>query len=247
MKNKLFILLVFFSFLIISCKNERPKAKANFKFVYLENGGISLKHTGIGLFSTWVVDNKDTIARFDKNPVYYFKENGLHKVRLIVYDEDQYLMGSNAVSEYDSQEQTVEISGVPKKVKMEYLKIIEVPFYDKYGDAWDYDGSGPDIKFSLYYYNENNQSVGLYSPQYDNVSRADLPIEWPLNVLSVLNGENDYRIIQVTENTNSKFAHTLNTYDTYLRANGYPSVATFTNPYSYDFRYKYEIGFSYYK
>ena len=119
MKNNILILGLLF--LIISCKNDRPKANANFKFIYLENGGVSMKHTGIGYFPKWIVDDTITINQSDQNVVYYFKDNGIHKIKLMVYDPDAYVNSSITDEGVDTEEQTVEISGVPQRLKIEYI------------------------------------------------------------------------------------------------------------------------------
>jgi len=249
MKNILFILLLFCSFIVISCKNDRSKANANFKFIYLENGGISLKHTGMGSSTIWIIDNKDTISTWEKNPVYYFKDNGQHKVKLVVSEitNDFYMNAADNNGEQDSKEQTVEIKNVPQFIKIEYVKIIQIPFYTDNGDLWDNDYTGPDVKLNLHYYNEKNIFSTQSSPLYNNLYYADLPIDWkPTTLFSAMNGLGGGRSMVVTENTNAAFEHIVDLQDDYFRKNGYPTIATFEDRYV-QYPYKYEIGFTYYK
>ena len=148
MKNKIYIILlaIVCSVSFLSCKKDKEeKPVADFTYIYIDQGGVQLTPNGKGDY-TWNFGG-DGKQQGTSNPaVFYYKQNGTYTVKLT----------ASLNGETVNKETIITITGVPTKISITNITLLQYRDNNNSNNPWDNDATGPDIKFQYTSVRNNN-------------------------------------------------------------------------------------------
>ncbi len=170
MKNKLFliVLLLVVSVGFYACKKDKKdKPVADFTYTYIDHGGVEVTYNGNGL-PYWDMGGTGVQIGDDYTFKYYYVTNGAHDIKLTtkVYSDPTTYKSADKT-------QSITIVGVPTKVKVTSVKLMNFRDTDNAGHSWDSDGTGPDITFA---YIDPTYGYQDLTGLYPNLTHDQLPI-----------------------------------------------------------------------